>query len=93
MHCTACRAALHADGSYPIASDPGIPVRRYGTMPRLEEESTWDVEALVRAPAACTSALTLNAAGPRTIAEYGGTAVLVAGMAAAALAGWVLYLT
>ena len=68
------------DVSYSIAVDPGIPVRRYGTVPPLEDEAAWMVEPLA------------SEEPPRTIAEIGGAAVFLAAMGAAAVAGWVLYL-
>lgn len=77
-HCVACRAAI-AGGAESMALD-GIPVRRYGTVPPLaEDEPGWEIE-----PG--------TASAPRTIAETGATAVFLAALGAAALAGWALYL-
>jgi hypothetical protein len=75
LHCGDCRTRPYA-----IAGDPGIPVRRYGTVPPLEDEPAWEVEPLATAEA------------PRSVGDYGGTAVFLAAAVAAALAGCVLYL-
>ena len=77
-HCSTCRAVLEAEDPCVDLSLPGIPVRRYGTVPPLEDEPVWQVEAL-------------PAEGPRTIAEYGGAAVFLAALGAAAVAGCLLY--
>lgn len=77
-HCAACRAVLDAQDPFVIVSQPGIPVRRFGTVPPLEDEPVWQVE-------------TLAAGNPRTIGEYGGTAVFLAAIGAAAVAGLLLY--
>ena len=61
-----------------LDSDPPIPVRRFGIVPP-PPQGEWEIE-----PA--------DPDAPRTIAEYGGTAVLLAGVLAAAVAGWVLFL-
>ncbi|MBC5786359.1 hypothetical protein H8N03_25705 [Ramlibacter sp. USB13] len=79
LHCQGCRAALASPSSQALTLQPGIPVRRYGTVPPLDDEPAWVVEPLASGEA------------PRTIAEYGGTAVLLAAAAAAAVAGWLLY--
>jgi hypothetical protein len=78
MPCVACRAASRHGRS--IGTVPGIPVRRYGSVPPPpDDEPAWEVESLSAPP-------------PATIAEYGGRAVLLAALAAAVLAGCVLYL-
>ena len=74
--CGNCRTALDAPAAYWIA--PGIPARRYGIVPPPPEPE-WEIE-----PA--------DPHAPRTIAEYGGTLVLLAGIVSAALLGWLLYL-
>jgi hypothetical protein len=80
MLCVSCGAALALPGPKPIGSVPGIPVRRYGTVPPPPvHESTWEVESL-------------SGPEPRTIAEYGGRAVFLAGVGAAAVAGCLIYL-
>jgi len=56
----------------------GIPVRRFGIVPPPPEPE-WEIEAA-------------EAHGPHTIAEYGGTTVLLAGLIAAVVAGCLLYL-
>jgi hypothetical protein len=54
-----------------------IPVRRYGSVPPLDDEPVWEQ---------------IDARPPRTIAESGGAAVLLAALATAALVGLLLYL-
>jgi hypothetical protein len=77
--CVAARDQLQGGSALSIGT-PDIPVRRYGKVPPLpEEEQVWEIESVA-------------AAAPRTIAEYGGVAVLLAALGAAALAGCVLYL-
>ena len=80
LHCAGCRAALASASSYLIPAEPGIPVRRYGKLPLLDDEPAWEIEPLAAAEA------------PRSVGDYGGTAVFLAAMAAAVLAGCVLYL-
>ena len=76
--CGDCKRALGGGTVYFLDSDPPIPVRRYGIVPP-PPQAEWEIE-----PA--------DADAPRTIAAYGGTAVLLAGVLAAAVAGWVLFL-
>jgi hypothetical protein len=76
--CGACRRKRSRRGAQPIGT-PEIPVWRYGTVPPPPP----DEPGPGRPPAAAT---------PRTIGEYGGTVVLVAGLCAAVLAAWLLYL-
>jgi hypothetical protein len=76
--CGDCREALGGGTVYFIGSNPPIPVRRYGIVPPPSEPE-WEIE-----PA--------DADGPRTIAEYGGTVVLLAGLLAAVVVGGLLFL-
>lgn len=76
--CDACQATLHRSNSRAVGARGGIPVRRYGTVPP-PPEAEWEIELA-------------DATAPRTIAEYGGTAVLAAGLFAAAVAGYLIYL-
>jgi len=79
VSCAACRRDLERASSRSIGTRD-IPVRRYGKVPPLsEDEPVWEVEPV-------------SAATPRTIGEYGGGAVLLAALGAAALAGCMLYL-
>jgi hypothetical protein len=59
-----------------LPSPPDIPVRRYGTIPDLPDDTVYVAEPL-------------QAAG--TIAERGGFAVLLAAMLVGGIAAWLLY--
>ena len=89
-HCVESHAVREPAATRSVGSRPDIPVRRYGTVPPFpeENESVWEIEAEERAEPLRLAVAT----APRTIAEYGGTAVLLAALSAAALAGCVLYL-
>ncbi|HEX7890692.1 MAG TPA: hypothetical protein VF522_15125 [Ramlibacter sp.] len=58
-----------------LPSPPGIPVRRYGTVPDLPD-TVYEMEP---------------APGGRTIAERGGLAVLLAALMVGAAGAWLLY--
>ena len=76
--CGDCRRSLGGGTVYFMDSNPPIPVRRFGIIPP-PPEAEWEIEPT-------------DSHAPRTIAEYGGTAVLLAGVLAALVAGCVLYL-
>ena len=71
------RDGLGGGTVYFMGSDPPIPVRRYGIVPPPPDPE-WEIERA-------------DPDAPRTIAEYGGTAVLLAGVLAALVAGVLLY--
>jgi hypothetical protein len=77
LDCAPCRDSLAASRPVPAASAPGIPVRRFGTLPLPEPDFAYEVEP---------------DASARTIAEYGAAAVWMAALSAACVAGVVLYL-
>ena len=68
-------AAAHAGCGIGRRSD--IPVRRYGSVPPLDDEPVWEQ---------------VDRGRPRTIADSGGTAVLLVALATAAVVGLLLYL-
>lgn len=61
----------------PAVPLPDIPVRRFGSVPPLEDDIAYEVVQ--------------DAAAARTIAEYGSAAVWMAGLSVACLAGLALY--
>jgi hypothetical protein len=69
--------SMSADAGREIGTRSDIPVRRYGTVPLLDEGAVWEK---------------VDARAPRTIAEAGGTAVLLVALGTAAVAGLLLYL-
>lgn len=75
---TATGAGLGGGTVYFLGGDERIPVRRYGDVPPPPEPE-WEIE-----PGRPDL--------PATIAEYGGTAVLLAGLVAALIAGCLLFL-
>jgi len=78
VYCGDCRPTLDPAATQAIGST-AIPVRRYGTIPLLAgDEPAWEIE-----PAA---------SAPRTIADHGSAAVLLAGVIAALLGAVLLYL-
>ena len=76
--CVDCQATLDRGNVRAIGGRGGIPVRRYGMVPP-PPDADWEIEQG-------------DGGAPRTIAEYGGTAVLAAGLFAAAVAGYLIYL-
>ena len=74
-----------SEGGTPAGPDAGraigtrgdIPVRRYGSVPPLDDEPVWE---------------NIDARPPRTIADSGGAAVLLVALATAVIAGLMLYL-
>ena len=77
LHCGDCLPVLDPAAAQAIGT-PDIPVRRYGTVPPLpEDERVWEIE---------------SGRAPRTIADHGGILVLLAGILAAVLGAWLLYL-
>jgi hypothetical protein len=78
-HCPGCRDLL-AHPEMHAAGAQAIPIRRYGTVPDLPDDSPgWEIQNVAHAT-------------PRTIGEYGAVTVLAAGVAAALVAGLLLYL-
>jgi len=75
-HCTERRTSMAEDRGREIGTRSDIPVRRFGTIPLLDDEPTWEIEA----------------DAPRTIAEFGGTTVLLAALVTAAIGALLLYL-
>jgi len=58
---------------------PDIPVRRFGTVPDLHDDSSgWEIQSTAQA-------------APRTIAEFGAAAVFASAVAAALVAGTLIY--
>ena len=76
VHCTDGRAGIASDAGRPIGNSD-IPVRRYGRIPLLDDEPGWEIE---------------TGPVPRTIADFGGKAVLLAALGTAVLAGLLIYL-
>lgn len=65
------------DARHAIGTRGDIPVRRYGSVPPLDDEPVWEQ---------------IDARPPRTIADSGGAAVLLVALATAAVVGLLLYL-
>jgi hypothetical protein len=75
-HCAPCRDALSSMRPSAIGS-PAIPVRRFGTLPPVEDDLAYEVMR--------------DEVSARTIAEHGAAAVWMAALSAACLAGVLLY--
>ena len=65
------------DEGFGIGMRSDTPVRRYGSVPPLDDEPVWEQ---------------VDRGRPRTIAESGGTAVLLVALATAAVVGLLVYL-
>jgi hypothetical protein len=74
---TGSGTSVRPDAGRAVGTRSDIPVRRYGTVPLLDEDRVWEKVDMRR---------------PRTIAEAGGTVVLLVALATAAVAGLLLYL-
>jgi hypothetical protein len=74
---TGSGTSVSPDAGRAVGTRSDIPVRRYGTAPHPVEEPVWEE---------------VDARRPRTIAESGGTAVLLVALATAAVAALLLYL-